>query len=98
MARKCQDFSLFLEESRMPLIARMALPLFEITPGVPKKGSELRKKKKGVRAKYRHKAEPKGREGVTSKGRVAQIAFSDRCFKFVFCFSQSIEQVEQNFP
>jgi hypothetical protein len=30
MARKCRDFSLFLEESRTPLIARMASPLFEI--------------------------------------------------------------------
>jgi hypothetical protein len=30
IARKCQDFSLFFEESRMTLIARMASPLFEI--------------------------------------------------------------------
>jgi hypothetical protein len=30
MARKCRDFSLFLKESRTPLIARMASPLFEI--------------------------------------------------------------------
>jgi hypothetical protein len=30
MARKCRDFSLFLEESRMTLIARMASALFEI--------------------------------------------------------------------
>jgi hypothetical protein len=30
MARKCQDFSLFFEESRMTLIARMASPLSEI--------------------------------------------------------------------